>query len=62
MTLPEGIATLPCLFRRDCDVSSIIEITIHSIYDGIFMNGSFLEEEVCWNSGYVTLDRYTKVP
>ena len=54
MTQLEGISPLPCLFRHDYDVSSIVEIPIHSICDGIFMNGSFPEEEVCWNSGYVT--------
>ena len=64
MTLPEGIATLPCLFRRDCKISCIVQIPIHSICDGVFMNGSFPEEEVCSNNGHTTLEpiinSYTK--
>ena len=54
MTLLEELVTLPCLFSSDCDISFIVQIPIHSICDGIYMNGSFPEEEVCLNSVHAT--------
>ena len=53
MTIPEYI--VHCLFSSDCDITSLTQIPIYTICDGLLMNGSFPEKKLSNSIDVLTL-------